>query len=113
MIGCGGYPWLLSNPEGPDGVGNTGVVIDVNHAKKGYGSEAIIATLDYGFDEIGFEMIEQETQEVNEPYRALMKSVGLEPFGKRVVPEEGEKVLWLYRVTREEWRGLKAKRTAT
>jgi RimJ/RimL family protein N-acetyltransferase len=110
--GCGGYPWLANDPQGR--VGNTGIVIDEKFAKRGLGSEGIIATLDYGFDVLGFNEIEQETHEINEPYRALMRSVGLEPFGERKEPmKEGGPVWWKYSVTRDQWKEMRAKKAST
>ena len=107
IIGMGGYPYLPSNAEGKPG--NTGVLIDSAFARKGYGSEALIATLDYGFDVLGFEDIEQCTHENNRPYRALMESTGLEPFGERQEPDEEGVVRWNYTVNKAHWRTIKAR----
>jgi ribosomal-protein-alanine N-acetyltransferase len=106
MIGMGGYPFLPSNADGKPG--NTGVLIDSAFIRKGYASEALVATLDYGFDVLGFEDIEQCTQEANQPYRAFMQSMGLEHFGKRQEPDEKGIVHWDYTVNKAQWRTIKA-----
>ncbi len=106
IIGMGGYPWLPSNAAGRPG--NTGALIDSAYARKGYASEALIAMLDYGFDVLGFEEIEQSTHEKNQPYRALMRSMGLERFGQRQKQNEKGIVCWDYTVNKAQWQGAKA-----
>lgn len=106
IIGMGGYPYLPANAEGKPG--NTGVLIDSAFTRKGYGSEALMATLDYGYDVLGFEDIEQCTHETNQPYRTLMQSMGLEPFGERQEPDEMGIVRWNYTVNKADWQTVKA-----
>ncbi|KZV81168.1 acyl-CoA N-acyltransferase [Exidia glandulosa HHB12029] len=108
LIGMSGYPWLPANAAGR--AGNTGVMIDASHAKKGYGREAMSAMLDYGFDVLGFERIEQATHLVNTPYRALVRSLGLEKFEVQGKPNAQGTVWCLYEVSREEWQAAKAER---
>lgn len=67
--------------------------------------------MDYGFDVLGFNEIEQETQEINAPYRALMKSIGVEPFGERhESSKEGAPAWFRYAVTRDQWKEVKVEK---
>lgn len=106
LIGMGGCPFLPANADGRPG--NTGVMIDSAYVRKGYASEALVATLDYGFDVLGFESIEQDTHEANRPYRALMQSMGLAPFGAKQEPRKDGVGRWNYSVTKDQWRSVKA-----
>ena len=105
MIGMCGFPWLPANAEGRPG--NTGVLIDSHYARKGYASESLVVTLDYGFDVLGFETIEQDTGEENIPYRTLMQSMGLDKFGKRKEPNSKGQVRWFYTVNKAQWKDLR------
>ena len=64
--------------------------------------------LDYGFDVLGFDEIEQNTHETNLPYRALMRSMGLERFGERQKQDAKGVVHWAYTVNQAQWHGEKA-----
>jgi len=104
VIGMGGFPWLPANANGRPG--NTGVLIDSHYARKGYGTEALAATLDYGFDKLGFEVIEQDTEEINTPYRSLMRAMGFEEYGQRQdKPDSKGFIRWVYAVNKAQWKG--------
>ena len=108
VIGLTGYPWLLANAEGRPG--NTGVVIDEQYQRRGYAAEALSAVLDWGFDILDFEEIEQGTRAANLPYRGLMKSLGLEKFEREEVDEKTNEKEMIYRVNAKEWKALKQTR---
>jgi RimJ/RimL family protein N-acetyltransferase len=103
-------------------VGDTGAMIDYRYARKGYALEAMEAVFEYGFNELGVGMMSLDTFAVNEPWRKLMKSMGLEDVEEfRTIGstngegiEEGplgEEVL--YRFDKAKWeeckRGLRAR----
>jgi [ribosomal protein S5]-alanine N-acetyltransferase len=105
VIGMGGYPYLVHNADGRPG--NTGALVDSAYWRKGYATEALVRSLDYGFETLGFEVIEQTTQEANAGYNALMKYMGFDAFGERRWSDEMKVWEMNYPVTREQWENIK------
>lgn len=101
VIGMAGFPFTMHNANGRPG--NTGCLIDSAYARKGYATEALIATLDYGYDVLGFEVVEQTTHEANTQYRGLMKSMGLEKYCVKLEQKDGQAAEVNYPVSRSEW----------
>ena len=59
-------------------VGDTGAMIDYRYARMGYALEAMEAVFEYGFNELGCDMLSLDTFAVNVPWRRLMRTMGLE-----------------------------------
>jgi RimJ/RimL family protein N-acetyltransferase len=92
LIGFGGVNSLPSteSPSGKPtweirkGIGegmvlaaDVGVGIDHQHQRKGYAKEAVCATVEFGFYNLGCAYAHLDTQKSNEPMRALMAGLGL------------------------------------
>jgi RimJ/RimL family protein N-acetyltransferase len=58
-------------------VGDTGAMIDYRYARRGYALEAMEAVFEYGFGVLGCGIMSLDTDKENEPWRALMRSMGL------------------------------------
>ncbi|CZR53503.1 uncharacterized protein PAC_03382 [Phialocephala subalpina] len=58
-------------------VGDTGVLIDHRFARRGLAIEALEAVVEYGFNELGCGKMSLETNAINNPFRALMRSMEL------------------------------------
>ncbi|KAK6066032.1 acetyltransferase [Seiridium cupressi] len=116
LIGFGGFNdfrWI----DSPDGQGDKVLEVDVGaqiehkHWRKGYGREAFIGMTDYAFTELSAQRVSCDTGVQNEPWRELMKTVGLgEKEQAHVNPEghpgAGEKS-WLWQFNREDWASAK------
>ncbi|KAI9832499.1 MAG: hypothetical protein M1819_004288 [Sarea resinae] len=112
LIGFGGFN-SLNFARTPDGsakefrIGDTGIMIDHLHWRKGYALEALCATVEYGLYVLRCEHMLIETRRDNEPWRGLMRSMGLgdvekERKGNRL---HGE---WVYKFGRDIWEEAKA-----
>jgi RimJ/RimL family protein N-acetyltransferase len=120
VIGFGGFNefrWVArAAGEGDDGEkvleADTGVVIDTKHWRKGYGKEAIVAKAEYAFNVLGAEFMSIDTSLDNEPWRALMRDMGLgavETKSSASHYKEGEETeVWLYRFSRTDWETARA-----
>lgn len=58
-------------------IGDTGVLIDHRFTRRGLAVEALEAVIEYGFNELGCGKMSLETNAINEPFRALMRSIEL------------------------------------
>lgn len=63
--------------EGTVLVADVGVSIDHQHQRRGYAREAVCAVVEYGFDKLGCAYAHLDTQESNEPMKALMSGLGV------------------------------------
>ena len=117
VIGMTGFNQFVQKPKRIDGedstapeksllVGDIGMLIDApQYTNNGYGKEALLAVVEYGFTRIGCDSLTAATLAINTPFRALMKSagfgVGIEEDGRdrhgKVVCEA------LYELTKDEW----------
>jgi RimJ/RimL family protein N-acetyltransferase len=78
------------------------------HWGRGFATEAAMAMLRAGFEQVGLEEIVSFTSIVNEPSRRVMERIGMtkanEDFDHPAIPEGSElRRHCLYRLTRDEW----------
>jgi len=84
-----------------------GVLLDYRYWRKGYGREVVAAEVEYAFDVLGADHIDCDTQMENEPWRALVRSMGLGASeSMRVAGRFGDD--WVYRFGRPLWEEAKA-----
>ncbi|KAI0182406.1 acyl-CoA N-acyltransferase [Xylaria flabelliformis] len=107
VIGFGGINAISTDAQGKR-VADLGVLIDSSEWRKGYGREALQATLDFAFRKVeaegaGCEEAFFETLAVNTPFQALADRMGLVKW--RQVKSEGKEVE--YRFSKEDWEGIK------
>jgi RimJ/RimL family protein N-acetyltransferase len=107
VIGFGGINGISTDAQGKR-IADLGVLIDSSEWRKGYGREALQATLDFAFrnveaEGVGCEEAFFETLAVNTPFQGLADRMGLAKW-KRVV-SEGKEVE--YRFSKENWEGVK------
>ena len=96
VIGFGGFNSLPTEPmiESPGSsdlglLGDIGILIDHRFWRRGFASEATIATIEYGFNELGVGAIWMDTKTTNEPLRKMMAFIGLESSGRAESRREG------------------------
>jgi RimJ/RimL family protein N-acetyltransferase len=85
-----------------------GVVLDHRQRRRGYSSEAVCAAAEFAYAELGCQVVRMETGLANEPWRGLMRSLGLaalEEKGQASYP--GKPIAWLYKVHRAAWEAAK------
>ncbi|TVY68920.1 hypothetical protein LSUE1_G007794 [Lachnellula suecica] len=107
VIGFGGINAVSTDAQGKR-IADLGVLIDSSEWRKGYGREALKATLDFAFrrveeEGVGCEEAFFETLAVNTPFQALADRMGLAKW-KRVV-SDGKEVE--YRFSKEDWEAVK------
>ncbi|CAG8977015.1 hypothetical protein HYALB_00008873 [Hymenoscyphus albidus] len=107
VIGFGGINAISTDAQGKR-VADLGVLIDSSEWRKGYGREALQATLDFAFrkveeEGVGCEEAYFETLAVNTPFQGLAGRMGLEKW--KQVKSEGKEVE--YRFSKEDWEGMK------
>ncbi|EPE25353.1 Acyl-CoA N-acyltransferases (Nat) [Glarea lozoyensis ATCC 20868] len=107
VIGFGGINGVSTDAQGKR-IADLGVLIDSSEWRKGYGREALHATLEFAFrnveeEGVGCEEAFFETLAVNAPFQALADRMGLAKW-KRVV-SEGKEVE--YRFSKDDWEGVK------
>jgi RimJ/RimL family protein N-acetyltransferase len=88
-------------------VGNTGALIDFRFARKGLAVEVLEAVFEYGFGELGCGKMMLETNSINEPFRALMRSMGLGDVEKPGADEGDGEDSVVYLFGREKWEEAK------
>ena len=120
LIGFGGFNSLYyehtPNPASGEAekilVGDTGVMIDHGLWRKGYGLEAFVGTVEYGFAELGCKFMEVQTGVDNVPWRTLMNKLGLKQYETRGVgmagPGKGMEE-WQWKFEKKEWQEAKGK----
>lgn len=117
IIGFGGFNafrWIDS-PDDPASKAlevDVGAQIDHKYWHKGYGREAFVGVTEYAFAELGAQQVSCDTNVRNEPWRELMKTVGLghkeqAHMNSEGHPAAGEKS-WLWQFGREDWEGAKS-----
>jgi RimJ/RimL family protein N-acetyltransferase len=107
VIGFGGINAVSTDAQGKR-IADLGVLIDSSEWRKGYGREALQATLDFAFRKVeeegaGCEEAFFETLAVNTPFQGLADRMGLAKW--KQVKSEGKEVE--YRFSKEDWEGLK------
>lgn len=116
MTGFNSFPKApsLSDPSKEVIVGDTGAMVDYRYARKGYALEVMEAIFEYGFEELGCGIMSLDTNVGNMPWRALMKSMGLDHVEEIRKIEDGERKGQeevVYRFDRKKWevckRGLR------
>jgi RimJ/RimL family protein N-acetyltransferase len=97
LIGHGGLNWV---PE----FSGTEVLwaLHPDAWKQGYATETARAALDYGFRDLGLELIFAITKPDNDPSRAVMTRLGM--TYARTVTYKGFEAVWL-EIGREKWLG--------
>jgi RimJ/RimL family protein N-acetyltransferase len=107
LIGFGGFNCFEAERDSPTAeiVADTGAMIDHEYWGTGYAREAVCATVEYGLYTLGCGQITIETSVDNEPWRGLMRSIGLGPVERlREVGEEANaQQESVYRFGRSEW----------
>jgi RimJ/RimL family protein N-acetyltransferase len=84
-----------------------GILLDYRHWRQGYAREIIAAQAEYAFNVLGADSISCDTQMENEPWRALMRSMGL-GSSETMRPEGRFGDEWFYRFGRPLWQEAKA-----
>ena len=80
---------------------------------KGYATEAAAASLDYVFDELGWDRVIHCIEANNEPSIRVARRLGSEKVGEANLPPPFEQVhVDLYGQTRDEWCGRQGNRDA-
>lgn len=108
VIGFGGINAISTDAQGKR-IADLGVLIDSSEWRKGYGREALQATLDFAFrkvdaeEGVGCEEAFFETLAVNTPFQGLADRMGLAKW--KQVKSEGKEVE--YRFSKEDWEGVK------
>lgn len=107
VIGFGGINAISTDAQGKR-IGDLGVLIDSSEWRKGYGREALQATLDFAFRKVeaggvGCEEAYFETLAVNTPFQGLADWMGMAKWKR--VKSGGKEVE--YRFSKEDWEGIK------
>ncbi|WYZ34595.1 hypothetical protein EsH8_I_000871 [Colletotrichum jinshuiense] len=85
-----------------------GVVLDHRHWGVGYGREVLCAQVEYAINELGCSIVRVETTVENEPWRAVMKSVGLSRLETKQPVSYGDKQIgFVYKIDPATWNGVK------
>jgi len=88
-------------------VGDLGALVDYRFKRRGIAIEVLSALIEYGFEELGVKVAEMDTNGTNEPWKKLMREMGLEKWGKvRKGRQWGEEEV-VYRFEREGWEEAK------
>lgn len=99
--------WIrISRSETKPEVGDLGYWLNEAYHRCGYTSEAAAQALAIGFERLELEKIESGAQQENTASFALMRRLGLEPFGERLVWAEArhrEELCIFYSVTRDRY----------
>ena len=123
LIGFGGFNSLYyehtSNATSGEWeevlVGDTGVMIDHGLWRKGYGQEAFIGTVEYGFAELGCKYMEVQTGVDNVPWRNMMVKLGLKQHETRGIgaagPGKGMEE-WQWKFEQKDWEQRKEKESS-
>ncbi|THV48471.1 hypothetical protein BGAL_0246g00110 [Botrytis galanthina] len=108
VIGFGGINAVTTDAQGKR-VADLGVLIDSSEWRKGYGREALQATLDFAFQSVeaegvGCEEAFLETLAVNTPFQGLVDRMGMAKWKR--VKSEGKELE--YRFSKEDWEEMKS-----
>ncbi|KAG9072217.1 hypothetical protein KI688_006441 [Linnemannia hyalina] len=99
----GGSPYLT----------DIGVMLDHPLWRRGYATEALCASIDFAFTELKCQLIRLETDIENEPWRALMRSLGLGDLEESGVASYDGTTGWLYKIDVETWETTKTNMKAS
>lgn len=110
--------WTMTKQDGPEGGGmvlaaDTGVSIDRRYQRKGYAREAICASVEHAFGVLGAGYVHMDTAKDNEPFRGLMRDMGIEEVeGDGGETPEGApfgfaRKSYNYQFGRAAWEGMK------
>lgn len=107
VIGFGGINGISTDAQGKR-IADLGVMIDSSEWRKGYGREALEATLDFAFrkeeaEGVGCEEAVFETLAENTPFQGLADRMGMGKW--KQVKSEGREVE--YRFSKEDWEGVR------
>ena len=86
-----------------------GVLLDHSLWRRGYATEVLCASIDFAFTELKCQLIRHETDIKNEPWRALMQSMGfghLEESG--IVSFDKTTTGWIYKIDVGTWETARA-----
>lgn len=105
VIGFGGINAISTDAQGKR-IADLGVLIDSSEWRKGYGREALQATLDFAFRNVeaggvGCDEAFFETLAVNMPFQGLADGMGMAKW--KQVKSDGKEVE--YRFSKEDWEG--------
>lgn len=108
VIGFGGINAISTDAQQGKRVADLGVLIDSSEWRKGYGREALQATLDFAFrtveaEGVGCDEAFFETLAVNTPFQGLADRMGMARW--KQVKSGGKEVE--YRFSKEDWEGIK------
>lgn len=112
IIGFGGFNefrWGKSLDGARDNVleVDIGAGIDNAYWRQGFAREAFVGMVDYSFGQLGADYVSCDTCVSNEPWRGLMRSLGLQGKEKRTVFAEGHPVAgqecWLWQFDQSDW----------
>ncbi|KAF9312078.1 hypothetical protein BG003_006640 [Podila horticola] len=84
-----------------------GVLLDHPLWRRGYATEALCASIDFAFTELKCQLIRLETSIKNEPWRALMRSLGLGNLEENGAVSSDGTTGWLYKIDAETWETTK------
>ncbi|KAJ4390798.1 hypothetical protein N0V93_004396 [Gnomoniopsis smithogilvyi] len=88
-----------------------GVLLDHRHWRKGLGAEAICSMVNFAAEELGCSLFRTETAEENEPWKAVIRSLGLKEFETFGPQSYDEKVNgWVWKFDADDWQKVKAKK---
>lgn len=86
-----------------------GVMLDHGHWRRGLGAEAVCSLVEFAARDLGCGVFRTETDEGNEPWRALLRGVGLagfESFGPQSYDENVSG--WVWKFDAEDWGRVRA-----
>lgn len=86
-----------------------GVMLDHRHWRRGLGAEAVCSLVEFAARDLGCGVFRTETDEGNEPWRALLRGVGLagfESFGPQSYDESVSG--WVWKFDAEDWERVRA-----
>lgn len=81
-----------------------GYHIHKNHWRRGYGKEAAAAVRDWGFTNRDFDALYSYMKYTNAASYSTARSIGMEKI--KEYPDEEDGILFVYRITREQWKKL-------
>ncbi|KAF9389945.1 hypothetical protein CPC16_005469, partial [Podila verticillata] len=84
-----------------------GVLLDHPLWRRGYATEALCASIDYAFTDLRCQLVRLETNIKNEPWRALMRSLGLGDLEENGVSSYDVTTGWIYKIDVETWESAK------
>ncbi|KAK1513107.1 acetyltransferase [Colletotrichum tamarilloi] len=81
-----------------------GVVLDQRYWGKGYGREVLCGQVEFAVEGLGCGVVRVETELENEPWRAVMRSMGLGGLETKGTVSYGEKNIgWIYKIDPSTW----------